>query len=127
MMTEKSIDFISGYVFRKMEKSIFDNIYSDSDDSFNDSQFVPKIWFGLTCSGNILNDIKGIQKYALKEILENTLNDLFPKLNIEIVRIIPERQYIRFDYTASKKEERRKMTVAEVEEQLGYKIEIISD
>ena len=52
---------------------------------------------------------------------------MFPKLNIEIVRIIPERQYIRFDYTASKKEERRKMTVAEVEEQLGYKIEIISD
>lgn len=127
MMTKKSIDFISGYVFRKMEKSIFDNLCTTSDNSFNDSQFVPKIWFGLTSCSNILNDIKGDKKYELTIELQNALNDLFPKLNIEIVRIIPERQYIRFDYTASKKEERRKMTVAEVEEQLGYKIEIISD
>ncbi len=127
MMTAKSIDFITGYVFSKIDRSIFKHTTAKGFNTFEDSQVVPKIWFGLKCTSNHTNDITGDVKYEMKFALEQAINDLYPKWETTVVSIVPERQYIRFDYIVRRREEAKKMTIAEIEKELGYKVEIISE
>lgn len=126
MMAPKSMDFITGYVFCKMDRSIFKYINSEEyQTTFTDSHAVPKIWFEGKYTKGPLNDLNDGVKANIKAILEQSLSDLYPKWETRIVSIAPERQYIRFDYVVCRKVEPKKMTVAEIEKELGYKIAII--
>lgn len=128
MMKAKSLDFITGYVFAKMDRSIFKQ-FSNNDikETLVESITVPKIWFGLSSCQQVTNDIKGDEKYLLRENICEALNSIYPRLETICERIIPEKCYIRFDFKVKYREQIKKMTVAEVEEALGYKIEIVSD
>ena len=126
MMTERSIQFIAGYLFSKMDNSFF-RVLMTKPEFYSDSQAIPKIWFGLRCSSDPTNDIVGEIKYQLKEALEFSMTEMYPKYETKVTRIIPEKQYIRFDYTITKKEKIKKMTITEIEKELGYKIEIINE
>lgn len=128
MMKAQSLDFIAGYVFAKVDESIFKHFYRNNcEGEFGRGYCVPKIWFGLTSCSSVTNDITGDKKYLLRESICNNLKDAYPKLDIVCERIVPEKQYIRFDFRVKPREVVKKMTVAEVEEALGYKIEIVSD
>ena len=126
MMTEQSIPFIVGYLFKSMDNSIFKH-FNCHKGILVESHCVPKIWFGLSSTSCYTNDIKGEIKHQLKIMLEKVLQDLYPKFKTEVVRIIPENQYIRFDFKVTPIPEVKKMTVEEIEKELGYKIEIVSD
>ena len=126
MMQEQSIPFIVGYLFSKMDTSIF-KYFNVHKRNLIDSQLVPKIWFGLSSCSSVTNDIKGELKYQMKTLLEKTLKDLYPKFETTVIRIVPEKQYIRFDFDVKPIPEVKKMTVEEIEKVLGYKIEIVSD
>ena len=126
MMQGKSLDFITGYVFAKMDRSIFKH-FNVRKDTLVESHCVPKIWFGLSSCQQVTNDIKGDEKYLLRENICEALNSVYPRLETICERIIPEKCYIRFDFRVKYREKIKKMTVAEVEEALGYKIEIVSD
>lgn len=128
MMKAKSLDFIVGYVFAQMDRSIFKQFgHNDTKETLIESIIVPKTWFGLTSCSFITNDITEDKKYELIHKLHDTLNDLYPKLNTTCERIIPEKCYIRFDFKVKYKEQVKKMTVEEIEKALGYKIEIVID
>ena len=128
MMQGKSLDFITGYVFAKMDRSIFKHFsHNDTKETLVESISVPKIWFGLSSCQQVTNDIKGDEKYILRGNICEALNSIYPRLETICERIIPENQYIRFDFKVKYREQIKKMTVAEVEEALGYKIEIVSD
>ena len=128
MMQKQSLDFIVGYVFARVDRAIFKHFWKyENKNELIVSIEVPKIWFGLTSSHNITNDIVGDKKYEMILKLQDTLNALYPKLHTVCERVVPERQYIRFDFKVKYREQVKKMTVEEIERQLGYKIEIVSD
>ena len=127
-MQKQSLDFIAGYVFAKMDRSIFKQFSNnDTKETLVESITVPKIWFGLSSSQQVTNDIKGDEKYILRENICEALDSIYPRLETICERIIPEKCYIRFDFRVKYKEQIKKMTVEEIEEALGYKIEIVSD
>ena len=132
MMKAKSLDFIVGYVFAKMDRSIFKHFSNndtviDPTETLVESITVPKIWFRLSSCQQVTNDIKGDEKYILRENICEALNSIYPRLETICERIIPEKCYIRFDFKVKYREQVKKMTVEEIEEALGYKIEIVSD
>ena len=130
MMKAKSLDFIAGYVFANMDRSIFKQFsFSPIDikETLVESITVPKIWFGLSSCQQVTNDIKGDEKYTLRENICEALNSIYPRLETVCERIIPEKCYIRFDFKVKYKEQVKQMTVEEIEKELGYKIEIVSD
>ena len=126
MMTEQSIPFIVGYLFKSMDSSIFKH-FDCNKTTLVESHCVPKIWFGLSPSSCYTNDIKGEIKHQMKIMLEKVLQDLYPELKTEVVRITPEKHNIRFDFKVTPIPEVKKMTIKEIEKELGYKIEIVSD
>ena len=81
----------------------------------------------MPCYSKLTNDITGDEKFWLKEKLGRLMEDVFPKFEITITKIVPDAQYIRFDYNVVKKAPVKKMTVEQIEKELGYKIEIVSD
>lgn len=128
MMKPQSLDFIVGYVFAKMDRSIFKQFgNNDTKETLVESITVPKIWFGLSSCQQVTNDIKGDEKYLLRENICEALNSIYPRLETICERIIPEKCYIRFDFEVKYKEVVKKMTVTEIESILGHKIEIIGD
>ena len=126
MMKEQSIPFIVGYLFSKVDMSIYKH-FNAHKRNLIDSQLVPKIWFGLSSCSSVTNDIKGELKYQMKMLLEKTLKDLYPKFETTVIRIVPEKHYIRFDFNVKPIPEVKKVTIEEIEKALGYKIEIVSD
>jgi len=130
MMKKQTYEFIAGCVFTKMEATIckeLKQIPATADVNIGDCELIPKIWFGLSSSHKVTNDITGDAKYWLKEKLEMLLEDLLPKFETTIVKIVPDNQYIRFDYNVVKKVPAKKMTVEQIEKELGYKVEIVSE
>ena len=126
MMRKQSLEFIVGYLFKSMDNSIFKH-FNCYKGTLVESHCVPKIWFGLTPCSSITNDITGDMKYELIQKLQDTLNDVYPKFNTICERVVPEKQYIRFDFKVTPIPEVKKMTIEEIEKALGYKIEIVSD
>ena len=128
MMQKQSLDFIVGYVFTRVDRAIFRHFWTyENKNELIVSIDVPKIWFGLTSCSSITNDINGDKKHELMQKLNDVLNSLYPKLDSVCDKIAPEKQYLKFHLKVNYKEQVKKMTVAEVEEALGYKIEIVSD
>ena len=128
MMQKQSLDFIVGYVFARADKAIFKHFWTyEHRNELLVSIEVPKIWFGLTSCSAYINDITGEKKYELIQKLTDTLNSLYPKLDCVCDKITPENQYLKFHFRVKYKEPVKKMTVEEIEKELGYKIEIVSD
>lgn len=128
MMKEQSLDFIVGSVFARVDVDIYKHFAKEENKgALVKSYSVPKIWFGLTSCHSYTNDIVGSKKYEMIQKLADTLNDLYPKLETICERIVPENQYLKFDIKVKRREQVKKMTVEEIEEVLGYKIEIVSD
>ena len=128
MMQIQSSDFIVGYVFARVDKAIFKHFWTyEHKNELIVSIEVPKIWFGLTSCSSVTNDITGGKKYEFIQKLTDTLNNLYPKLDCVCEKITPENQYLRFHFRVKYREQVKKMTIEEIEEALGYKIEIVSD
>lgn len=129
-MRKQTCEFIAGCVFTKMEATIckeLKQIPATADVHIGSCELIPKIWFGLPCYSKLTNDITGDEKFWLKEKLERLMEDVFPKFEITIIKIVPDAQYIRFDYNVVKKNSVKKMTVEQIEKELGYKVEIVSE
>ena len=129
MMTSQPIDFIVGCLFNRIETTVFKEMKNqDTDDiTIGDCEMIPKVWFGLRCNKDYTNDITGDNKHYLKSKLERVLADAMPRFDISITKIVPDAQYIRFDYNVTKKTTAKKMTVEQIEKELGYKVEIVSE
>ena len=127
MMQKQSKDFIIGYVFSRMEDKITPLLSANININIIEGKVqVPKVWFGLPCSKSLDNTIYDCTSYTCPIV--KTLHDLYPKvLTYFLVNLYPQEQYMIFDFKAMKEEPKKKMTLKQIEEKLGYKIELISE
>ena len=125
MMQKQSKDFIIGYVFSRMENKIT-SLLSANINSIEGKVQVPKIWFGLPCSKRFDNTIQDCVSYTCPIV--KTLHDLYSKVFTHFsVNIYPQEQYMIFDFKVGKEEPKKKMTLKQIEKELGHRIELISE
>ena len=125
MMQKQTKDFIIGYVFSRMEDKITP-LLSTNINSIEGKVQVPKIWFGLPCSKRLDNSIQDCTSYTCPIV--KTLHDLYSKVFTYFsVNLYPQEQYMIFDFKVKKEEPKKKMTIKQIEKELGYKIELISE
>ena len=125
MMQKQTKDFIIGYVFSRIENKITP-LLSANINSIEGKVQVPKIWFGLSCSKSPVNTIYDCVSYTCPIV--KTLRDLYSKVFTYFeANLYPREQYMIFEFKAMKEEPKKKMTLGQIEEELGYKIELISE
>ncbi len=135
MMKQQSPEFLLGYSFSEMERKIIKDITGRDNSGIprkpdTYTAQIPLLWFGITKPNSsyhttpmvILNVELTCEELAKK--LDETLSDIFTKRKIHTV-VFRERQYMKFVTTAI--EDRRKLTVSQIENILGYKITIVPE
>lgn len=127
MSKQQSMEFIAGYIFNKIDKQLHENFLYDTVAEFDGMATIPKVWFGLKCSKQDSVDLIYSDKTYFIEKLTACVEEYFPTARIKKLTIEPVNQYIRFSYTFVKHFVKKKMTVNEIEKELGYKIEIVGD
>ena len=133
MMKQQSPEFILGYLFNSIERKIVKDITKHNPYSHNPpntfSENIPLLWFGVKnanskfCSKIELLDSMTLAEDICKK-LDNTLMDAFTK-HVSHTVAIKDEQYIRFITTIV--EDRRKLTISQIENILGYKITIVPE
>lgn len=128
-ITPKSDEFIEGYIFSKIEKTIIQG-FLDHDDRIITAVTVPKSWFGLTRA--LKRKDYTIPEHQVSK-LRLELADALSGFNTDKRRyeydisIFPDEQYIRFVFEGTYIEPVKEMTIAEIEKELGYRIKIVGD
>ena len=128
MDKKKSLDFITGYVYSKIEKKIF-NAYMHKLSKIEPIYIsIPKIWFGLRPIRDKAEDVGCFDR----SVLITSIKQLCLAYNTEKSKydfnlsMEPDKQYILITIEG-KRTSPKKMTIAEIEKELGYKIEIIPE
>ena len=125
MRTQKSIEWLSGYVYNTLENKCFKILHYNSWDKENVKIPLAKVLFGLSASKNPEITIDDETKEKLYFAIFNNINEIFAdRFNFEIL-IYPENQYIWVEITMTRKP--KKMTIKEIEHALGYKVEVIDE
>ena len=134
-MKQQSLEFLLGYLFSEMERKIIKDItgrdYSGiprKPDTYTAQ--IPLLWFGITRPNSsyhttpmVMLDVE-LKCEDLAKKLDETLSDVFTKRKIHTV-VFREKQYMKFVTSAI--EDRRKLTVSQIENIIGYKITIIPE
>ena len=135
MMKQQSPEFLLGYLFSEMERKIIKNITGRDNSGLphkpdTHTAQIPLLWFGITRPNSsyhttpmvMLNVELMCEELAKK--LDETLSDVFTKRKIHTV-VFRDGCYMKFVTTAV--EDRRKLTVSQIENMLGYKITIVPE
>lgn len=129
MMEKQSLDFIKGYVFSKIEGQIKHAHVNNVERIPAIYVRVPKLWFGLRPIKSELEDLCISDRFNLLA----SLGELCRSYNTEQttyiidISIEPDEQYIRFTFEGYRLPTPKEMTIAEIEEKLGYKIKIVGE
>ncbi len=134
-MKQQSSEFLLGYLFSEIERQIIKDITRRDNSGLPrkpDTYIaqIPLLWFGITRPNStyhatpmaIWNVACSCEDLAKK--LDETLSDVFTKRLIQTV-VLRDGQYMKFVTTAV--EDRRKLTVSQIENLLGYKITIVPE
>ena len=128
MAVVKQKDFILGYIWGRVEKTILQH-FINKDKEIHTSVCVPKAWFGLRPVQSISETLSLVTKEQYKRELQDVLNgyntsERWYKYDLTIR---PQLQYIVFAFHGYYQEPVKEMTIAEIEKELGYKIKVIGD
>ena len=128
----KSSDFIAGYCYKSIEYSTAKgtNAFKDiPEDGFASDVVFPKVWVG----GKPKEDISNTCFRLKMEDVMQSITDAFVSTFGSKLQLIASwteykdaNNHISINYRVVKQLPKR-MTVAEIEKKLGYKIEIISE
>lgn len=134
MMTPQSLQFIEGYVFNTLDRRIFkhrNETKAGDINNFNVEASVPFLWFGVANptldvlpARERVRDILAKVNNEVCQNLDNKLKCLYSKLKFSTIAV-QDKQYVRFITTVM--QDKRKLTVSEIEQLLGYGIEIVSE
>ena len=125
MRKQKSIEWLSGYVYNTLENKCFKILQYNNWEKENVKVPLAKVLFGLSASKNTDITIDDETKERLYFSIFNDINEIFAdRFNFEIL-IYPENQYIWVEINITRKP--KKMTLREIEHALGYKIEVIDE
>ena len=130
MMKQQSPEFFLGYLFSEIERKIIKDITGGDNSGLprkpdTYTAQIPLLWFGLTrpnSSYHTMNVECMCDDLANK--LDKTLSDVFTKRKIQTV-FFRDGQYMKFVTTAV--DDRRKLTVSQIENLLGYKVTIVPE
>ena len=135
MMKQQSPEFLLGYLFSEIERKIIKDVTGRDNSGLprkpdTYTAQIPLLWFGITRPNSsyhttpmVMLNVELVCEDLAKK-LDETLSDVFTKRKIHTV-VFRDRQYMRFVTTAI--EDRRKLTVSQIEDLLGYKVTIISE
>ncbi|MBO5712324.1 MAG: hypothetical protein J6R47_05735 [Acholeplasmatales bacterium] len=125
MKTQKSIEWLSGYIYNTLETKCFQILHYNNWGKENLKIPLAKVLFGLSASKNAEITIDDETKEKLYFSILNDINEIFAdRFNFEILTY-PEAQYIWIEINITRKP--KKMTLKEIEHVLGYKIEVIDE
>lgn len=114
----KSINFIIGYILGKIQQ-FWLGMHAGSHPFDGSVVAIPKKWIGsINCAPETYSDII--------QTLERLFDELVDNYRISIDAKVID-CYVEFHYVITKLPDVKKMTVADIEKELGYKIEIISE
>ena len=127
-LKKKTNEWIEGYIFGRIEPKIIEGLMH-GEKELKASVAVPKVWFGLReyrSKTNTLADehIREFQSYLNQTLCNYNTNKTIYDYTIDI---FPDEQYMRFVITGTRTEPVKEMTIAEIENELGYKIKVIGD
>lgn len=126
-MKTQPLEFSIGYAFGDIERRAFRLIQEkeyleEIDLALN----IPKCWFNVFRPTDKKSEVDfNDREYVMKRVIE-LLEPVFPKWNITCTSKVNE-QYQQFDFHFEKKIVRQQLTVRDIEEILGYPIEIIAE
>ena len=135
MMKQVSPEFLLGYLFSEIERKIIKDITGGDNSGLprkpnTYTAQIPLLWFGVTKPNSsyyttpmVMLNIECMCDDLAKK-LDETLADVFTKRKIHTV-VFRDREYMRFVTTAV--EDRRKLTVSQIENMLGYKVTIVPE
>ncbi len=135
MMKQQSPEFLLGYLFSEIERKIIKDITGRDNSGLprkpdTYTAQIPLLWFGIKNPNSSYHTTPMVMLNVelmcedLTKKLDETLSDVFTKRKIHTV-VFRDRQYMRFVTTAV--EDRRKLTVSQIENILGYKITIVPE
>ena len=135
MMKQQSPEFLLGYLFSEMDRKIIKDVTGRDNSGLPHkpdtyTAQIPLLWFGITRPNSSYNTTPMVMLNVecmcddLVKKLDETLSDVFTKRKIQTV-FFRNRQYMKFVTTAV--EDRRKLTVSQIENLLGYKITIVPE
>lgn len=134
MMKQQSPEFLLGYLFSEIERKVIKDItgkgptYSHYLPNTFIAQ-VPLLWFGVKNASSkfthplVLENTLLVAEDICKK-LDETLHDLFTKRLFHTV-VVKDNAYYKFVTTVI--EDRRRMTLSQIEDALGYKVTIVSE
>ena len=135
MMKQVSPEFILGYLFGEIERKIIKDITGGDNSGLprkpdTYTVQIPLLWFGVTKPNSSYHTTPTVMLNVecmcddIAKKLDETLSDVFTKRKIHTV-VFRDRQYMKFVTTAV--EDRRKLTVSQIENLLGYKVTIVPE
>ena len=113
----KSINFIIGYILGKIQQ-FWLGMQAGSNPFDGSVVSMPKVWFGLS------EDFSEPYREIVQNV-ETLFNELVDNYRISF-NIKETKDLVEFHYVIIKLPDIKKMTMTDIEKELGYKIEIIS-
>lgn len=130
----KSIDFITGYVYKSIEYNCAKNTkaFKDiPDDGYRYEVEFPKVWIGGEPRGPVTGVGFGLTMQAILNGIEDAFNSTFNRDVNNFKLQLSWGQANNPAYVAIQsylvKDRPKKMTVTEIERALGYRVEIVSE
>lgn len=131
MMQPQTPEFILGYLFSEIERKVIKDLTTKSGFMISPPNTftaqVPMLWFGVKNSNYVHPTTRAQLTILTEELcqkLDKTLQDVFTKRLFHTV-VVKDKQYYRFVTTMI--EDRRRMTLSQIEDALGYKVTIVSE
>ncbi len=130
----KSADFIAGYVYKSIEYNCATNTKAFKeipDEGYKNEMTFPKVWIGGDPRESIDSTVFTIKMEGILTEIERVFNNTFNcntnhmKLNLNWGEAGVS-SHVAIQYYLVK-DTPRKMTVAEIEEKLGYRVEIVKE
>ena len=121
----QSTDFNAGMLYSAVEKKAVTMLKETNEKKTSGTYHIPNIQ--VVPNGCDLVDDSKVIETTIKAATDH-FNAVYGKtLELDIYAWQRVKQYCAFFYRISKKEVHKEMTVAEIEEALGYKIKVISE
>lgn len=135
MMKQVSPEFLLGYLFSEIERKIIKDITGGDNSGLprkpnTYTAEIPLLWFGITKPNSSYHTTPMVMVNVacmcedLAKRLDETLADVFTKRIIHTA-VFRDGCYMKFVTTAV--EDRRKLTVSQIENLLGYKVTIVPE
>lgn len=124
----QSTDFNAGILYAKIDRDTCQlikdyeerkrTVFTNSH-NFSKSQLFPGYW-------------RGIQAESIVDSIKKTVETQFnleygEQYELRLANDYPSGSYYIFGYSITRKEEAKEMTIAEIEEKLGYKIKVVGE